>query len=185
MGRVYEGVQEPLGRASPSRRSTWRTRAASFASASLTRLVCSRLKHPNTIRIHDDGTTQDGVYYFAMELLDGRTLRETLRDEGPFPAQRAIHVMRQIVGALAEAHENGVVHRDLKPSNIFLCRHTDNEDFVKVLDFGLVKELASEISLSRRDVVIGSPMYMAPEQGEPRSTNAQMSTRSDCFSGQP
>jgi serine/threonine protein kinase len=178
MGRVYEGVQEPLGRtvavktldmADP--RGEFRKRFFNEAK------VCSRLKHPNTIRIHDYGSTPDGVYYFAMELLDGRTLREALRDEGPVPAQRAIHVMRQIIGALSEAHDHGVVHRDLKPSNIFLCRHSDNEDFVKVLDFGLVKELASEISLSRRDVVIGSPMYMAPEQVE----NHDVDQRADVY----
>ena len=178
MGRVYEGVQEPLGRSVAIKTLDMADPRGEFKERFFTEAkVCSRLTHPNTVRIYDYGSTDDGVYYYAMELLDGTTLRETLRTEGPLKPLRAVRILKQICDAVSEAHEAGIVHRDLKPSNVFLCRHGDQRDFAKVLDFGLVKDLAIETTLSRRDVVIGSPMYMAPEQVE----NVPIDKRADVY----
>ena len=178
MGRVYEGVQEPLGRSVAIKTLDMADPHGEFKERFFTEAkVCSRLTHPNTVRIYDYGSTEDGVYYYAMELLDGTTLRETLRSHGPLPPIRAVRILKQVCDAVNEAHEAGIVHRDLKPSNVFLCHHGDQQDFAKVLDFGLVKDLAIETSLSRRDVVIGSPMYMAPEQVE----NVTIDKRADVY----
>jgi hypothetical protein len=178
MGRVYEGVQEPLGRSVAIKTLDMADPHGEFKERFFTEAkVCSRLTHPNTVRIYDYGSTDDGVYYYAMELLDGTTLRETLRATGPLKPLRAVRILKQVCGAVGEAHEAGIVHRDLKPSNVFLCHHGDQKDFAKVLDFGLVKDLSIETSLSRRDVVIGSPMYMAPEQVE----NVPVDKRADVY----
>ncbi len=128
--------------------------------------LCSRLSHPNTIEIYDYGRTRDGTFYYAMEYLDGLSLEDLVRMEGRLPAGRAVHALRQVCGSLKEAHEHGLVHRDVKPHNLMLCRHGGELDVVKVLDFGLVKELESGHT---RDItqfarVLGTPLYMAPER---------------------
>ncbi len=170
MGKVYRAEQAPLGRAVALKILNPRYEGDGdpefhkrfFLEAS----TCSKLTHPNTITIFDYGRTDDDVYYIAMELLEGRTLRQALRDDGPFPPERALHVARQICRSLREAHGLGIVHRDLKPANVFLVRHGDETDFVKVLDFGLVKELTENRTedLTQTGLFMGSPKYMAPEQ---------------------
>jgi serine/threonine-protein kinase len=127
--------------------------------------LTARLTHPNTISIYDYGRTPDGVFYYAMELLEGLTLEELVERHGALPAGRAIHLLLQVCGALHEAHQSGIIHRDIKPANIFLCRRGEIADFVKVLDFGLVREVKSseETSQSNVDAVVGTPLYMAPE----------------------
>ena len=174
MGRVYEALQEPLGRkcavktldlADP--RGEYKARFFNEAR------LCAQLSHPNTIRIFDYGSTDDGVYFFAMEFLEGRTLRTAIKADGRFTPRRAVHVFRQLCSALGEAHASGIVHRDLKPANVYLCAHGDDPDFAKVLDFGLVKELSVDAGLSSRDVVLGSPMYMAPEQIEAKEVDGR------------
>lgn len=130
----------------------------------------SRLTHPNTIRIYDYGQTADGVFYYAMELLEGADLERVVEGTGPLPPARAIHVLAQAAGALAEAHAMGLVHRDVKPSNLLLCRQGLAHDVVKVMDFGLVRDLAAgEPSLAAADDVCGSPQTISPEvvRGEP------------------
>src|SRR4029077_7292680 len=121
--------------------------------------------HPNTISIYDYGRTPDGVFYYAMELLDGVDLDRLVRRVGPLPPTRAVHVLAQVCGALAEAHDAGLVHRDIKPANVFLCRQGGVFDVAKVLDFGLVRELATGGELTREgsDGVIGTPLYISPE----------------------
>jgi len=169
MGRVYRAEQAPLGRlvalkvltapANEEHEPDFQKRF--FLQAS----IASKLTHPNTVTIHDYGKTEDDVYYIAMELLEGRTLHRALRDEGPFSAERAAHVVRQMCRALREAHALGVIHRDLKPANVFLLNHGDERDFVKVLDFGLVKNLAEKAEqLTKTGLFMGSPKYMSPEQ---------------------
>ena len=145
--------------------------------------VASRLTHPNTVVIYDYGRTDDGKgFYIAMEYLVGRTLREAMVREGPFPWQRAVHIALQICGALAEAHAMDLMHRDLKPSNIILVRRGDDPDFVKVLDFGLVKAVGRRgdvgEDLTIDGTFVGSPGYLPPEQilGEP------MDQRGDIYS---
>jgi eukaryotic-like serine/threonine-protein kinase len=126
--------------------------------------LTSMLTHPNTIAIYDFGHTREGVFYYAMELLEGMTLEKLVEDEGPQPPDRVIHLLLQIAGALAEAHDAALIHRDVKPANVFLTTRGGMKDFVKVLDFGLVKEVDPKApNLSTADAIAGTPLYMAPE----------------------
>ncbi|HJK90442.1 MAG TPA: serine/threonine-protein kinase [Polyangiaceae bacterium LLY-WYZ-15_(1-7)] len=168
MGKVYRAEQAPLGREvalkilnpNYSGEHDPEFHKRFFLEAS----ICAKLTHPNTVTIFDYGRTDDDVYYIAMELLEGRTLHRTLRDESRLPAERAMHVARQVCRSLREAHGLGVIHRDLKPANIFLVKHGDEKDFVKVLDFGLVKDLEKQEDLTQTGLFMGSPKYMSPEQ---------------------
>jgi len=125
------------------------------------------LRSPNTVRVYDYGATDDGTFYYAMELLDGLDLEELVVREGPLPAERVIFVLRQVCRSLAEAHRQGLIHRDVKPANIYLCRKGIDVDVVKVLDFGLVKRAvgvdASGGSLTELGMFTGTPAYASPE----------------------
>ena len=124
----------------------------------------SELTHPNTIVIFDYGRTSRGDFFYAMEYVPGINFDELIRQQGPQPAARVRHLLLQVCGALAEAHERGFVHRDIKPANLMLTTRGGIYDFVKVLDFGLVKVTrTSDAALSRAGVVVGTPRYMAPE----------------------
>jgi serine/threonine protein kinase len=170
MGKVYRAEQAPLGRVcalkvlNPSYAGDQdpEFHKRFFLEAS----IASKLTHPNTVTIFDYGRTEDDVYYMAMEYLEGHTLHRAIREAGHFPEERAAHVARQICRALREAHSLGVIHRDLKPANIFLVEHGDETDFVKVLDFGLVKNVSDTKTedLTQTGLFMGSPKYMAPEQ---------------------
>jgi serine/threonine-protein kinase len=141
--------------------------------------ITARLTHPNTIAVFDYGRTPDGVFYYAMEYLEGITLEDLVVEDGPQPARRVAHVLLQMCGALSEAHDAGLVHRDIKPANVMLTRRGGMADFVKVLDFGLVKEsahagAASNLATSMVNTILGTPHYMAPEAIlEPTSTDAR------------
>jgi serine/threonine-protein kinase len=126
----------------------------------------ARLSHPNTVEIYDYGRTEDGTFYYVMELLSGLSLSDLVERHGPLPPGRAIFLLRQVCGALGEAHTAGLVHRDLKPANIFAARRGNLHDFVKLLDFGLVMPAPdpSTAEPSRESRIVGSPQYMAPEQ---------------------
>jgi serine/threonine-protein kinase len=102
--------------------------------------LTTRLTHPNTITIFDYGRTHDGVFYYAMELLDGATLQRIVAVDGAQPPGRVVRILTMICGALTEAHAIGLIHRDIKPANIMLCTQGGERDVVKLLDFGLVKE---------------------------------------------
>lgn len=126
----------------------------------------AQLSHPNTVEIYDYGRTDDGTFYYVMEFLRGLSLDELVARHGPLPPGRVIYLLRQACGALSEAHAAGMIHRDIKPANIFASRRGNLHDFVKLLDFGLVKTLAdpSAIQLSQDGAISGSPLFMAPEQ---------------------
>jgi CHASE1-domain containing sensor protein len=125
----------------------------------------SELQNPHTIAIYDYGRTPEGVFYYAMEYLEGLSLDELARRCGPQPAARVMYLLRQVCGSLAEAHAKGVVHRDIKPANIMVCERGGMADVVKVLDFGLVKQVRHDLDpeLSTTDALLGTPKYIAPE----------------------
>jgi eukaryotic-like serine/threonine-protein kinase len=123
------------------------------------------LTHPNTISVYDYGRAADGTFYYAMELLEGATLQQLVERHGPQSPARVVHILLQVCAALREAHQAGLIHRDIKPDNVFLCRQGAEPDRVKVLDFGLVKQIAADAHLSSAnvDTVVGTPLYMSPE----------------------
>jgi serine/threonine-protein kinase len=128
------------------------------------------LKSPHTVQLYDFGATADGRLYYVMELLDGLDLDTLVRQYGPLPAERVIHLLRQVCSSLQDAHGNGLVHRDIKPANVVVSRAGTTFDFVKVLDFGLVKldtarraEDDAVAKLSTEGSTSGTPAFMAPE----------------------
>ena len=128
--------------------------------------MTAKLRHPNTVTIYDYGRTDEGTFYYAMELLDGVTLQEIVQVEGRLPESRVIHIMRQSAMALHEAHLFGLVHRDIKPNNIMMTRQGGASDVTKVLDFGLVKNVDFDADASQTwsESIIGTPLFMSPEQ---------------------
>ncbi len=186
MGKVYRAVQLPLNRAVAIKLLDSRYGAGKDESFKQRFLVeaalTSKLNHPNTVRVLDYGSTRDGLFFLAMEYLDGETL-EKLLTKGALPWHRVLSIGQQMARALREAHELGVVHRDLKPGNVVLLHADDDADFVKVLDFGLVKSFVEGHELEGRAItqqgmLMGSPPYMAPEQGEKNRADP----RSDIYS---
>lgn len=129
--------------------------------------AASSLVHPNTIRVFDFGASDDGVFFIAMELLDGLDLEAIVDRTGPLPPGRVVHLGRQVCGSLAEAHNRGIIHCDLKPANLFVTRVDDDYDFAKVLDFGLARVTAG--GHTTVDSIRGTPAFMPPEiiKGEP------------------
>jgi serine/threonine-protein kinase len=126
--------------------------------------MTSLLTSPHTVSVYDYGRTPDGLFYYAMEYLDGIDLEEIVRRDGPMPAGRVVSVLRQACEALGEAHRVGLIHRDVKPANIILCERGGKPDVAKVLDFGLVKSVAgTESGVTRENTVPGTPQYMSPE----------------------
>ncbi len=140
----------------------------------------ARLSHPNTIEIFDYGHTDDGTFYYVMELLQGMSLEELVKRSGPLPPGRAIYLLRQACAGLAEAHGIGLVHRDLKPANIFVARRGGESDVAKILDFGLVKLTQDDgaAALTADLTVSGTPSYMAPEQA---TATRDLDARADIY----
>ncbi|MBN2192672.1 MAG: protein kinase [Polyangiaceae bacterium] len=143
----------------------------------------AQLEHPNTIKFYDFGATEDGTLYIAMEFVKGDPLSAVIEREHAIAADRTLKIMRQISGALDEAHTQGIVHRDLKPENVILTTSAGETDFVKVLDFGIAARTEStdmkrEQKLTQQGMVLGTPPYMSPEQ----FTGKELDRRSDIYS---
>ena len=142
--------------------------------------ITSQLNHPNTVAIYDYGRTPEGVFYYAMEYLDGIDLQTLVERYGAQPVPRVIHILTQVCGSLYEAHSQGLVHRDIKPANLMLNRRGGEPDVVKVLDFGLVKALddQKQAGATQQGSLTGTPLYMSPESIQlPNSVDA----RSDIY----
>jgi serine/threonine protein kinase len=182
MGEVYKATHRMLAR--PAAIKLIRTEmlgavddeAANLATTRFRREAeaAASLRSPHTVELYDFGVTEDGTLYLVMEFLDGMDLETLVRQTGPLPAGRVIHILRQVCDSLEEAHIRGLVHRDIKPANIHVGLVGLRHDFVKVLDFGLVKEVTSvsvghSLATVPGQMALGTPAYMAPEMalGEP------------------
>jgi serine/threonine-protein kinase len=143
--------------------------------------VTATLTHPNTIQVFDYGQASDGTVYYAMEYLVGLSLEELVLQYGPLPAGRTIFVLRQVCGALAEAHAIDLIHRDIKPSNVILSNRGGLHDVAKLLDFGLVRMQSADparMGVTQEGMIFGTPTYMSPEQ----ATGKELDGRSDIYS---
>jgi serine/threonine-protein kinase len=174
MGEVYRATHRMLARpAAVKLIRAEEARGSQESAQSLTirfrreATAAANLRSPHTVELYDFGVTDDGTMYFAMELLDGLDLETLVRRTGPLPASRVVHILRQVCASLAEAHAAGLVHRDIKPANIHLGRLGLVDDFVKVLDFGLVKSTTAvdvtQTQATAHGTALGTPAYMAPE----------------------
>jgi eukaryotic-like serine/threonine-protein kinase len=141
----------------------------------------AKLTHHNTVEIYDYGHADDGTFYYAMEYLPGQNLDQLVRKEGPVSPARAVHFLRQICNALSEAHGLGLIHRDIKPSNLMVCERGGVADVLKLLDFGLVREVyrsSSSDCITEEGVIAGTPAFMSPEQC---SGEKALDARSDIY----
>ena len=168
MGKVYRAQHSMIQRPTALKVMESQADRSPEALARFEREVqlSATLSHPNTITIYDFGRSEDATFYYVMEYLDGMDLQRIVEKFGPLPPERTAFILRQVCGSLAEAHSRDIIHRDLKPSNIFLTERGGLHDFVKVLDFGLAKQLYSDpddIQLTQVGSVFGTPLFMAPE----------------------
>ncbi|HEX5962709.1 MAG TPA: serine/threonine-protein kinase [Gemmatimonadales bacterium] len=175
MGEVFRATHQMLAR--PAAVKLIRPELLGSSSPGAARVMVERfrreaeaaasLRSPHTISLYDFGVANDGTFFFVMELLDGLDLETLVERFGPLPPERCVYLLRQVCDSLAEAHARGLVHRDIKPSNIFTCRMGLSVDFVKVLDFGLVKAIdeggREATLLTAPDSTTGTPAYIAPE----------------------
>ncbi|HTA18074.1 MAG TPA: protein kinase, partial [Polyangia bacterium] len=177
MGRVYEARHVDIGRrlAVKILHSSFRHSEEVVERFRREARAASKIGHPNIVDVTDSGTTPDGAFYFVMEFLDGVDLEQLIQRDGALPLERALVITAQLTRALQAAHASEIIHRDLKPANVMLVNRKDDDDFVKVLDFGISRNMDLEGSgddvpgvakrgLTRPDVAVGTPVYMSPEQ---------------------
>jgi serine/threonine protein kinase len=183
MGAVYLAIQRPLDRPVALKvllRSHAEDPTAVRRFEKEARSV-SRLTHPHVVTLFDFGSTESGELYIAMEYLQGTSLRDLLESVGFVSWDRALHIMRGVVSALVAAHNAGIIHRDLKPENVMLVERSGDQDFAKVLDFGLAKSIEPEPTnnaITQRDIIPGTPAYLSPE----RANGVADDPRSDLYS---
>jgi serine/threonine-protein kinase len=142
--------------------------------------MASQIDHPNAVSIYDFGEAEDGLIYLAMEFVDGQPLADIMRREGPLPLDRVVRITKQAADALGAAHALGIIHRDFKPDNVMVCDKPGRRDWVEVVDFGIAKRPAadSQQGLTQVGFVLGTPLYMSPEQVAGES----LDQRSDLYS---
>src|SRR4051812_2034252 len=185
MGEVYKATHRMLARPAaiklihPEALTSRDRKSAGLAIARFRREAeaAAQLRSPHTVELYDFGETEDGTLYFVMELLEGLDLETLVRREGPLPQERVIHILRQVCDSLGEAHASGLVHRDVKPANLHVGRVGLHHDYVKVLDFGLVKSVAGALGqdsmATAAGLTPGTPAYMAPEMALGEKTSGQ------------
>ncbi|MCL7979246.1 MAG: serine/threonine protein kinase, partial [marine benthic group bacterium] len=188
MGEVWKGEHRLLAR--PAAIKLVRPDALGTVQEDQRQIVLKRfereaqataaLNSPHTVDLYDFGISEDGTFYAVIELLQGCDLDSLVRKFGPIPPERVVHFLRQVCDSLAEAHESGLIHRDIKPANLFTCRFGRSTDWIKVLDFGMVKLDAGskDPQLTGESVAAGTPAFMPPEQ----ATGEQVDARSDLYS---
>ncbi len=185
MGTVYRARHAMLRRPTAVKIMQHKVASSLLDAARFEREVqlTSALTHPNTLTIYDFGRTPDGFLYYAMEYLVGVNLHNLVYRSGPLPEGRAIYILRQVCASLAEAHGRGLVHRDIKPANLMLCEYGGEHDFVKVLDFGLVKSMrpgrAAAPEETGLDNLVGTVGFMSPEA---MVSGSVLDGRSDIYS---
>jgi diguanylate cyclase (GGDEF)-like protein len=179
MGVVYKARQRALDREVVVKllltdvRSVDEFQQRFFLEASL----CARLNHPNIVRIFDYGCHAGTTYYIVMEHLKGMTLGQRLGRKGYLPTRSAVALARQVCAALVEAHDEGLIHRDIKPDNLIISEDVLGRDFIKILDFGVVKQLSGSHDVTQVGKAVGTPLYMSPEQ----ITGGKVDCRSDLY----
>src|SRR5215831_10995437 len=151
-------------------------------------VVTRKLRHPNAVRVDDFDYTDDGRPFIVMELVEGRNIGEVLQNEGPLPVSRAVRIASQVAQALGAAHKLGFVHRDIKPGNIVLTTNDQGKEMSKVLDFGIAKlrqspgEAQSGVTMTSTGMVVGTPLYMSPEQFMGKKAGEEIDGRTDLYS---
>jgi serine/threonine-protein kinase len=151
-------------------------------------VVTRKLRHPNAVRVDDFDYTDDGRPFIVMELVEGRNVGEILQNEGPLPVARAVRIAIQVAQALGAAHKLGFVHRDIKPGNIVLTTNEQGQEMAKVLDFGIAKlrqaagEAQSGVTMTMTGMVVGTPLYMSPEQFMGKKAGEEIDGRTDLYS---
>ncbi len=171
MGEVWRAEHAMLSRPAavklikPARRGDATTAEETLARFEREAQATATLRSPHTVEVYDYGRADDGSFFYVMELLEGIDLERLVEAHGPLPPGRVVFLLQQACHSLAEAHGRGLVHRDVKPANLLVCRYGDDDDFIKVLDFGLVREerAPKDEGLTQDDRIVGTPAYLAPE----------------------
>src|SRR5262249_36510871 len=151
-------------------------------------VVTRKLRHPNAVRVDDFDYTDDGRPFIVMELVEGRNVGEVLQSEGPFQVTRAVRIATQVAQALGAAHNLGFIHRDIKPGNIVLTTNDQGQEVAKVLDFGIAKlrqaagDAQSGATMTMTGMVVGTPLYMSPEQFMGKKGGEGIDGRTDLYS---
>ena len=181
MGSVYEASHQRLGKRFAIKLLSPEVAGSAEALARFRQeaLVTSALGNPNIVEVFDFNHMEDGTPYIVMELLQGEDLAMRLQREGRLALPRMVNIFRQAAAALHAAHQKGIIHRDLKPQNVFLCQREEQDDYVKIVDFGISKVLGSRHAMTGTHELLGSPSYMSPEQALVKASKVDL--RADVF----